>query len=195
LDKAGLNNAAQGNSGNEVTGSVLQMVLTELALPDNKMIVGFTGNRLGGFPPELLRKGRVNEVCFVDLPDFEIRHQILVTKVRQKRFDLTSSDESKLALLAEDNITDGCSGAELTSFVEDAVRRAGVTKSKRLDIDWMIEKAKTFTPLSKTPEWAGDLQKMREACKTFMLLGRSQTSCTSSGSEPSRVQRRSRRDD
>jgi SpoVK/Ycf46/Vps4 family AAA+-type ATPase len=67
-----------------------------------------TANDIDALPPELLRKGRFDEIFFVDLPDPEVRREILAIHLRKRQRDPAAFDLDALAAAA-----DGFSGAEL----------------------------------------------------------------------------------
>jgi SpoVK/Ycf46/Vps4 family AAA+-type ATPase len=63
-------------------------------------------------PPELLRKGRFDEIFFVDLPNLEERQEILFIHLHKRRWDPDRFDLPRLA-----RETDGFSGAEIEQAV------------------------------------------------------------------------------
>ncbi|MBW3541268.1 MAG: AAA family ATPase [Planctomycetes bacterium] len=71
-----------------------------------------TANDISALPPELMRKGRFDEVFFVDLPRAEIREQVLGIHLRRRKRD---PDEFDLAMLAE--AAEDFSGSELEQAV------------------------------------------------------------------------------
>ena len=70
---------------------------------------------IGGLPPEVLRKGRLDEIFFVDLPDAATRRDILAVHLRKRDMPVENFD---LAALAQ--ASDGYSGAELEQAVVSA---------------------------------------------------------------------------
>lgn len=78
-----------------------------------------TANDVSALPPELLRKGRFDEIFFVDLPDAATRRTILEIHLRKRRRNRAGFD---LASLVES--TAGFSGAELEAGIESALREA-----------------------------------------------------------------------
>jgi SpoVK/Ycf46/Vps4 family AAA+-type ATPase len=75
--------------------------------------------RSGGLPPELLRKGRFDELFFVDLPDHEERKQIFEIHLRKRGHDPSIFDLDELAEKSEDY-----SGAEIEQAVLSALHEA-----------------------------------------------------------------------
>jgi SpoVK/Ycf46/Vps4 family AAA+-type ATPase len=78
-----------------------------------------TANNIAALPPELMRKGRFDEVFFVDLPTPAARKQILSVHLRRRQRDPGRYSLDELAAL-----TDGFSGAELEQAVVSALYAA-----------------------------------------------------------------------
>jgi len=70
-------------------------------------------------PPELMRKGRFDEVFFVDLPDAKSRRQIIAIHLKRR-----NREPKKFALDALATAADGFSGAELEQMVVSALYAA-----------------------------------------------------------------------
>lgn len=75
-----------------------------------------TANDISALPPELMRKGRFDEIFFVDLPDAETRAQILEIHLRRRKRDPGEFDLSRLGSAAE-----SFSGSELEQVVVSAM--------------------------------------------------------------------------
>lgn len=78
-----------------------------------------TANNIEALPPELLRKGRFDEIFFVDLPDAEAREAIFAIHLRKRRRDPDSFDLTRLA-----NASEGYSGAEIEQAILSALHAA-----------------------------------------------------------------------
>lgn len=78
-----------------------------------------TCNQVMQLPPELLRKGRFDEVFFVDLPDVAERRQIVALHIARRGRDVAHFDVERLALA-----TEGFSGAEIEAAVVASLYRA-----------------------------------------------------------------------
>ena len=76
-------------------------------------------SRSGGLPPELLRKGRFDELFFIDLPDHEERKRIFAIHLEKRGHDPTVFDLDKLAEASEDY-----SGAEIEQAILSALYEA-----------------------------------------------------------------------
>ncbi len=113
-------------------------------------------------PPELLRKGRFDEIFFVDLPTREERMSIFAIHLRLRK---QSPDTFDLAALAD--ATDGFSGAEIEQAVISALYRS-LQKKQPVTAESIIEAARSTTPLSVSR--AEDVARVREVGKRFTAV-------------------------
>ncbi|MEB3197284.1 MAG: AAA family ATPase [Candidatus Sericytochromatia bacterium] len=109
---------ATGGDGGTAS-RVLGTFLTWLQEKSAPVFVVATANQIQWLPPELLRKGRFDEIFFVDLPDAEERREILRLHLARRH---RTVDEDALLRLAK--LTSGYSGAELEQGVIDALYEA-----------------------------------------------------------------------
>lgn len=106
-----------GGSNDEGTSlRVLGTLLTWMAERTAPVFLVATANDIEGLPPELLRKGRFDEIFFVDLPDVQTRREILAIHLRRRNFDPARFDIELLAEQAE-----AFSGAEIEQAVVTAL--------------------------------------------------------------------------
>ncbi len=103
-----------------------------------------TSNNIAGLPPELLRKGRFDEIFFVDLPRLEERQEIFAIHLARRRRDPAQFDLRALAQQAE-----GFSGAEIEQVVISALYDAFETERELTQADLLRNIAQTV-PLSQT---------------------------------------------
>jgi SpoVK/Ycf46/Vps4 family AAA+-type ATPase len=101
-----------------------------------------TANNLDLLPPELLRKGRFDEIFFVDLPTEKERQEILSVQLSHRKQDQKQFDLAALA-----SATKGYSGAELEQIIISALLKTLARKSQLKDSD-IIAEAQSFTPLA-----------------------------------------------
>jgi SpoVK/Ycf46/Vps4 family AAA+-type ATPase len=105
-------------------------------------------------PPELLRKGRFDDIFFVDLPTRDERMAIFAIHLRLRKQNPAAFD---LGVLAD--ATDGFSGAEIEQAVISALYRS-LQKKQPLGAESIIEAARSTTPLSVSR--AEDVSRVRE---------------------------------
>lgn len=104
-------------SGSEVTVRLFGTFLTWMQEKTSPAFVIATANDITKLPPELLRKGRFDEIFYVGLPNKEERTKIFEIHIKKRRKqDLDKIDISKLA-----EKTEGYSGADIEGVVRDAV--------------------------------------------------------------------------
>ena len=123
---------------------VFSTFLTWLQEKTAPVFVIATANNIQLLPPELLRKGRFDEIFFVDLPGFEERKEIFSIHIRKKKRDPAKYD---LGLLAGDS--EGFSGAEIEQAVIASLYDAFVDKRDILSED-ITRNIKQSVPLSIT---------------------------------------------
>jgi AAA+ superfamily predicted ATPase len=111
--------ASSGSSDGGVTARVFGTFLTWLQEKTAPCFVVATANRIELLPPELLRKGRFDEIFFVDLPAAPEREEILRIHVQRRHRDPAGYDLPALA-----HASAGFSGAELEQAVVSALHEA-----------------------------------------------------------------------
>ena len=142
LDKgfAGLQSSHSSDAG--TTSRVFGTLITWLQEKTMPVFVIATANSIEPLPPELLRRGRFDEIFFVDLPSFEERKQILKIHISQRRRKPEAFDLDRLATL-----TEGFSGAEIEQVVISALYDA-FDKSVDLNMAFLEQAIKDTYPLS-----------------------------------------------
>jgi SpoVK/Ycf46/Vps4 family AAA+-type ATPase len=118
IDKAFSGNS--GNAGDSGTSArVLGTFLTWLNEKTAPVFVVATANDISNLPPELLRKGRLDEIFFVDLPGVQEREEIFAIHLRRRNRD---PESFPLQALAEQSA--GFSGAEIEEAINSALYEA-----------------------------------------------------------------------
>ena len=141
IEKAFAGHGAKQGSG--VTTRLLGYFLNWMQEKTSPVFVVATANSVVALPPELLRKGRFDEIFFVDLPDEAQRREILEVHVARLRRDPKVIDTSRIA-----TVTDGFSGAEIEKLCIDALYRAFFAGGD-LDTDGLAASAQEMSPLSR----------------------------------------------
>jgi SpoVK/Ycf46/Vps4 family AAA+-type ATPase len=117
-----------------------------------------TANDVRSLPPELLRKGRFDEIFFVDLPSRDERKSILDIHLRKKRRDPAALDLGRVV-----EATPEFSGSEIEQAVVSALYDA-FDAEREIDTDGLLVAAREIVPLSVTMKEGIDA--MREWAKT-----------------------------
>jgi SpoVK/Ycf46/Vps4 family AAA+-type ATPase len=128
-----------------VAADALGAVLNWLQERQGSVFVIATANDVRALPPELLRKGRFDELFFVDLPTASERHEILLASLRQYKRTEVDGD-----LGAVVNATTGFTGAEIAAIVPDAMFVAYADGERALRATDLVVAANGVVPLSKT---------------------------------------------
>ncbi len=121
------------------------------------VFVAATCNNVSALPPELIRKGRFDELFFVDLPNQAERKQIFSIQITSKKRNPADFDLEQIAIAAR-----GYSGAEIEAAVQTALYAAFSSKQE-LSTQGLLNALRATVPLSTTRaeeiealrEWAG----------------------------------------
>lgn len=133
---------ATGDQDNGTSRRVLGTLLTWMAENDKAVFVVATANDIARLPPELLRKGRMDEVFFVDLPDAATRQEIFAIHLARRGLPPAEFD---LGVLAD--ASEGFSGAEIEQAVV-AARYAAQARQAAIDTAAVLVQLAATQPLS-----------------------------------------------
>jgi hypothetical protein len=136
--------SSAGGTDGGVSQRVLGIFLSWMQDRKGSVFVVATSNDVAQLPPELLRKGRFDEIFFVDLPDERTREDILRIHLNHRNHDPDGFD---LPILAKE--TPGFSGAELEQVIVAALYTS-FSDNTDLTTETLIEEAKNTRPLSTT---------------------------------------------
>ncbi len=106
---------ATGQGDNATSHRVLGTLLTWMAENDQAVFIVATSNDITGLPPELMRKGRLDEIFFVDLPNAEVREEIFRIHLAKRELDPDMFDLPALAETANE-----FTGAEIEEAIVSA---------------------------------------------------------------------------
>jgi ATP-dependent 26S proteasome regulatory subunit len=137
---AGISGSGVSDSG--TTARVFATFLTWMQEKTSPVFLIATANDVSALPPEMLRKGRFDEIFFVDLPDEEERRQIFAIHLSKRKRAPENYDLQKLSSAAK-----GFSGAEIEQVVVGALYYA-FDQERELSMDDLLFEAKSIVPLS-----------------------------------------------
>jgi SpoVK/Ycf46/Vps4 family AAA+-type ATPase len=123
----GLSGSNGGGGDGGTSTRVFGTLLTWMQEKTSPVFVFATANNINGLPPELLRKGRFDEIFFVDFPSVEERKKILEIHILKLKRDLSKFDLDKLAKLSgEEKFGKDVvlAGAEIEAWVADSLIEA-----------------------------------------------------------------------
>jgi hypothetical protein len=153
IDKAFSGLGSRGDAG--TTSRVFGTFITWLAEKTSPVFVVSTANDIQALPPEMLRKGRFDEIFFVGLPSQEERKAIFnVHLSRLRPHNLKSYDIDRLAYETPD-----FSGAEIEQTLVEAMH-IGFSQNRDFATDDILEAASQIIPLARTA--VEQIQKLQE---------------------------------
>jgi SpoVK/Ycf46/Vps4 family AAA+-type ATPase len=123
---------------------VLGTLLTWMAERKSPVFIVATSNDISRLPPELIRKGRLDEIFFVDLPDENDRKTIINIHLQKRDLSLDADEVSLLA-----GMTEGFTGAELEQAIVSAIYRAGANQQS-VSFDHIVMAINNTVPISIT---------------------------------------------
>jgi hypothetical protein len=153
--------ASAGSSGDADAGlsqRLLATLLTWMQDRESGVFLAATSNNISALPPEMLRKGRFDEIFFVDLPGSSIRAALFALHLKRRGRDASQFELQKLAAASE-----GFSGAEVEQAIASALYTAFAAK-QQLNTDILITELKSTQPLSVTR--AEDVAAIRNWART-----------------------------
>ena len=121
-----------------------------------------TANDISQLPPELLRKGRVDEIFFVDLPSLSEREEIISIHLNKIGRNAKKFDCRQLAELSR-----GFSGAELAEALQEALYQA-YDAGREVTTEHIAEAIMHTYPLSRT--MSGTIANMRKWCQAKAVM-------------------------
>ncbi|ABW30982.1 stress-responsive protein Ycf46 [Acaryochloris marina] len=144
MDKAFAGGAGSADSDGGTSSRIFGSFLTWMQEKTSPVFVMATANRVERLPGEFLRKGRFDEIFFVDLPNPQERQQIFNIHLSQRRRDISRFNLAELA-----NVCEGFSGAEIEQVVIAAMYEAFSQNREFTQLD-IIAASRSTLPLSKT---------------------------------------------
>jgi SpoVK/Ycf46/Vps4 family AAA+-type ATPase len=144
MDKAFAGSAGSADSDGGTSSRIFGSFLTWMQEKTSPVFVMATANRVERLPGEFLRKGRFDEIFFVDLPNAEERREIFRIHLSKRRREIERFDIEQLA-----NVCDGFSGAEIEQAIIAAMYEAFAQGREFTQLD-IIAASRATLPLSKT---------------------------------------------
>lgn len=144
IDKAFAGSTGSADSDGGTSSRIFGSFLTWMQEKSSPVFVMATANRVERLPGEFLRKGRFDEIFFVDLPNAAERREIFNIHLSKRRRDIARFDLDQLV-----NVCDGFSGAEIEQGLVAAMYEAFAQEREFTQLD-IIAAIKATLPLSKT---------------------------------------------
>lgn len=160
IEKGLSGSQSSGRTDGGTSARVFGTFLTWMQEKKEPVFVVATANDISSLPPELLRKGRFDEIFFVDLPSANERENIFNIHLKNKGRDAKTLglDMQKLVRASE-----GFSGAEIEEVVNEALFNAYANGQKDLEMKNLLDCIDATSPLSRTmAETIANLRKWAE---------------------------------
>lgn len=144
----GLNGVqSSGSTDGGVTSRIFSTILTWMQEKTSPVFVVATANNINLLPPELLRKGRFDEIFFVDLPTAQERQNIFSIHLKKK-----GQDPSQFPMEMLGKKTEGFNGAEIEECIKEAMFAAYVEEpnNPQLLSKHLVDSISRTVPLSTT---------------------------------------------
>ncbi len=148
--------------GSDVTTRLFGQFLTWMQEKENTVFIVATANDISRIPPEFLRKGRFDELFYVDFPNNEERKKII--EIHLKKRGKWNRDLDIISVVKD---TDGYSGADLEAIVKDAVESCFVEGRKQMTTDDLKKAQKSIKSISST--LSTRIKQIKEAVKDMDL--------------------------
>lgn len=182
IDKGMSGGASSGATDGGTTARVLGTILTWMNDRKNDIFIVATSNDVKGLPPELLRKGRFDEIFFVDLPCEKAREDIFRIHIRAIGRDPANFNVERLV-----QMTEHYSGAEIKAIVYTALIKS--YKQKVLKDTHLIQAVQQTVPLWETRKeeiqdlikWIGRDEKKKDGIRAMFASSESFVGSTTDG--------------
>jgi len=135
----------ESGGGNEVTTRLFGFFLTWLQEKESSVFIVATSNDISKLPPEFLRKGRFDEIFFVDFPNIQERRKIFEIHIKKRNKWNRKIDSIKLM-----KATEGYSGADIESIVKESIELAFIENRDSISTENLLFEIKNTKPLSQT---------------------------------------------
>lgn len=171
IEKAFSSTNSSGDSGTSLR--VFGTFLTWMQEKKAPVFVVATANDIANLPPEMIRKGRFDDIFFVDLPDDEERAEIFKIHLKQRNFDLKNFD---LLNLASESI--GFTGAEIEAAIVSAMYEAFSDNERKITTVDILKELKQSVPIYITMKekiealrkWANTRARNASKSKTIVVI-------------------------
>ncbi len=185
-DKAFTGLESSGASDAGIKAGVIGSFLYYLEEKTTPAFIVATANNIKNLPPELIRKGRWDAIMFVDAPGDEEREEIFQIHLNKTGRNIKDF-EAKLLI----NASEGYTGAEIRSVIQDALRVAFKENKRKIHTDDLLLALENTVPLTRMRK--EEIKAMRDWAKTSAIIANAPVSGTGhwgDDAKPAKVIRR-----
>lgn len=144
-----------GANGNEVTTRLFGYFLTWMQEKNSSVFVVATSNDISNLPAEFLRKGRFDEIFFVDLPNDDERKNIF--ELHLKKRGKWNKDIDSIKLIKESK---EYSGADIEAVIKDCIEKSFIINKSKIETEDLLNVIKTTKPMAISLK--DKIEKLRE---------------------------------
>ncbi|MFN6525831.1 AAA family ATPase [Nostoc sp. ChiSLP03a] len=152
----------ESGGGSDVTTRLFGNFLTWIQEKENTVFVVATSNDISKFPAEFLRKGRFDELFFVDLPNGEERKKIF--EIHLKKRGKYHKNIDIISLLDQ---TEGYCGADIEAIVKETIENAFIDNKDTISTDDLLAVIKSTESISKSLK--KKIEKIRESLSKISI--------------------------
>lgn len=131
--------------GSDVTTRLFGQFLTWMQEKENTVFIVATANDISKIPPEFLRKGRFDELFYVDFPNAEERKKIL--EIHLKKRNKLNNEIDLMTIVKK---TEGYNGADLEAIVKDAIENCFIEGKQHLETSDLLNSQANIKSISTT---------------------------------------------
>ena len=131
--------------GSDVTTRLFGLFLTWMQEKENTVFIVATANNISRIPPEFLRKGRFDELFYVDFPNDEERRKIIEIHLKKR-----NKWNKELDIISLVKLTGGYNGADLEDIVKDAIENCFIEGRVQLTTEDLKLAQKNIKSISST---------------------------------------------
>jgi SpoVK/Ycf46/Vps4 family AAA+-type ATPase len=144
IDKGLAGSSGSGSNDSGVTRRVFGTVISWMQERKRPVFLVATANQVEGLPPEILRKGRFDEIFAIDLPNPNEREEIFKIHLTKVNRDIKNFDLKKLSSNSKD-----FTGSEIEQIINEGLFNA-FDLERELSTEDLINAAQSTTPLAIT---------------------------------------------
>lgn len=162
IEKA-FSGVGDSGGGSDVTTRLFGQFLTWMQEKENTVFIVATANDISKIPPEFLRKGRFDELFYVDFPNQEERRKII--EIHLKKRGKWNQDLDIISIV---KLTEGYNGADLEAIVKEAIETCFIEEREELTTDDLKNAQKNIHSISSTLKKR--INEIKEAIKDMVDL-------------------------
>lgn len=163
IDKALAGSRSSGDTDNGTTRRMIGYLVDWMQTKTAPVFIVACANSVHGIPPEILRKGRFDEMFFVDLPNMDEREKIFDIHIAKRGRDPKRYDIKELASISVD-----FSGAEIENAVVDAMFLAFSDGGREFTTEDIQKAASNMIPLARLEVMKETIDQLREESRGRM---------------------------